>query len=96
MTPQSAEDLHQDLYGDLAFPIQVVILLSEPDLDFPGGEFALEEFQQTLKNLLQTLHRRKRRILPQSISPEPSPASRCLGSPISLKYLPDVFNLPLS
>jgi hypothetical protein len=33
--------LHQDLYGDLAFPIQVAILLSEPDRDFTGGEFAL-------------------------------------------------------
>ncbi|WP_026966599.1 2OG-Fe(II) oxygenase [Algoriphagus terrigena] len=35
--------LHQDLYGDVYFPIQIVLFLNEPDSDFTGGEFVLTQ-----------------------------------------------------
>jgi hypothetical protein len=35
--------LHQDLYGDVYFPIQLVLFLNEPDEDFTGGEFVLTQ-----------------------------------------------------
>jgi uncharacterized protein len=35
--------LHQDLYGDVYFPLQVAVFLSAPDIDYSGGEFLLVE-----------------------------------------------------
>jgi hypothetical protein len=47
--------LHQDLYGDLAFPIQVTILLSEPGTDFTGGEFVLTEQRPRMQSRIEVV-----------------------------------------
>ena len=47
--------LHQDLYGQLAFPIQVAILLSEPIIDFTGGEFVLTEQRPRMQSRVEAV-----------------------------------------
>jgi hypothetical protein len=47
--------LHQDLYGEHVFPIQVAILLSEPGGDFTGGEFALTEQRPRMQSRLEVV-----------------------------------------
>jgi hypothetical protein len=47
--------LHQDLYGDLAFPLQVAILLSEPGEDFTGGEFCLTEQRPRMQSRVEVV-----------------------------------------
>ena len=47
--------LHQDLYGDLAFPIQVAILLSEPLVNFTGGEFVMTEQRPRMQSRVEVV-----------------------------------------
>jgi hypothetical protein len=47
--------LHQDLYGALAFPLQVAVLLSEPGRDFTGGEFVLTEQRPRMQSRVEVV-----------------------------------------
>jgi hypothetical protein len=47
--------LHQDLYGELVFPLQVAILLSRPERDFSGGEFVLTEQRPRMQSRVEVV-----------------------------------------
>ena len=51
--------LHQDLYGALAFPLQVAILLAEPGHDFTGGEFVLTEQRPRMQSRAEVVPLRR-------------------------------------
>jgi hypothetical protein len=51
--------LHQDLYGEHVFPLQVAFLLSEPEKDFTGGEFVLTEQRPRMQSRAEVVPLRK-------------------------------------
>jgi uncharacterized protein len=47
--------LHQDIYGERIFPLQIAFLLSKPGEDFTGGEFALTEQRPRMQSRVEAV-----------------------------------------
>ncbi len=68
--------LHQDLYGEHVFPLQVAVLLSEPDTDFEGGEFVLTEQRPRMQTRAAVVPLRKGDAVLFAVNSRPVPGGR--------------------
>lgn len=68
--------LHQDVYGEQLFPLQLAVLLSEPSEDFVGGEFVLTEQRPRMQSRASVVPLRKGDAVVFAVSQRPVAGTR--------------------
>ena len=68
--------LHQDLYGEQVYPIQITILLSKPGEDFTGGEFVLVEQRPRMQSRAEVVALRKGNAVAFAVQQRPVQGKR--------------------
>lgn len=68
--------LHQDLYGALAFPFQVTVLLSKPETDFRGGEFVLTQQRPRMQSRVDVVPLRQGDAVAFAVNERPVQGTR--------------------
>lgn len=70
--------LHQDLYGEHVFPLQVTVLLSRPSEDFEGGEFVLTEQRPRLQSRAEVMPLRQGDAVVFAVNHRPVQGTRAI------------------
>ena len=74
--PRDYNRLHQDLYGELVFPLQATVLLSDPARDFTGGEFVLTEQRPRMQSRAEVVPLRQGEAVIFAVNQRPVQGTR--------------------